>query len=269
MKILVAEDAKDMNYLIVKTLKKAGYSVDSCYDGEDALLCLKGAEYDAVLLDVMMPKMNGYDVLQEMRKTKMDTPVLFLTARDAVEDRVKGLDLGADDYLVKPFSFDELLARIRAMTRKRAGSRSNQFSIDDLVVDIERRTVLRAGTEISLLPKEFSILEYMIRNQGIVLSREQLENQIWNYEYSGNSNNIDVYMSKLRKKIDSGRDTRLIHTIRGVGWVLRADSGQPDKNRQKAAGQRQADNYQQSDKNRQQAENQQPPDKNHPQKEDS
>lgn len=228
MKILVVEDARDMNYLIAKTLTKSGYSVDSCYDGEEALLYLTGAQYDAVLLDVMLPKKDGYEVLREMRAKKIITPVLFLTARDAIEDRVKGLDLGADDYLVKPFSFDELLARIRVITRKQAGSRSNQFSADDLTVDIERRTVTRAGAEISLLPKEFSILEYMMRNQGIVLSREQLENQIWNYEYSGSSNNIDVYISRLRKKIDSGRDAKLIHTIRGVGWVLRSEDAKEE-----------------------------------------
>ena len=135
---------------------------------------------------------------------------------------MKGLDAGADDYLVKPFDFDELLARIRVMTRKRAGSRSNRLTLADLTVDIERRTVRRGDTEIVLLPKEFSILEYMIRNQGIVLSRGQLENQIWNYEYSGSSNNIDVYISRLRKKIDNGYPVKLLHTIRGVGWVLRA-----------------------------------------------
>ena len=228
MKILVVEDARDMNYLIAKTLTKSGYSVDSCYDGEEALLYLIGAQYDAVLLDVMLPKKDGYEVLKEMRAKKIITPVLFLTARDAIEDRVKGLDLGADDYLVKPFSFDELLARIRVITRKQAGSCSNQFSAGDLTIDIERRTVTRAGAEISLLPKEFSILEYMMRNQGIVLSRQQLENQIWNYEYSGSSNNIDVYISRLRKKIDSGRDVRLIHTIRGVGWVLRSEDAKEE-----------------------------------------
>lgn len=223
LRVLVVEDAKDMNRLIVKTLKKAGYSVDGCFDGEEALDFLMGAEYDAVLLDVMLPKLDGYGLLKRMREKGMDTPVLFLTARDTVADRVKGLDLGADDYLVKPFDFEELLARIRAMTRKRAGSLSNEFVIADLVVDIGRRTAVRAGTDIPLLPKEFTILEYMIRNQGIVLSREQLENQIWNYEYSGSSNNMDVYISRLRKKIDSGYDRKLIHTIRGVGWVLRAD----------------------------------------------
>lgn len=225
MKILVVEDARDMNRLIEKTLKRAGYSVDSCFDGEEALGCLLGAEYDAILLDVMMPRLDGYSLLKLLRDRDVDTPVLLLTAKDAVADRVKGLDLGADDYLVKPFAFDELLARIRALTRKRAGNRKNQFSIADLVVDIERRTVHRGGVEIALLPKEFSLLEYMIRNQGIVLSRGQMENQIWNYEYSGSSNNIDAYISRLRKKIDGGGRKKLIHTIRGSGWVLRVDDG--------------------------------------------
>lgn len=223
MRVLVVEDARDLNRLIVKVLTKAGYSVDGCFDGEEALDHLLGTEYDAILLDIMMPKLDGYELLQQLRDKGLDTPVLFLTARDAVADRVKGLDLGADDYLVKPFDFDELLARIRAMTRKRVGSRSNLFTLADLTVDTMRRTVTRAGVEISLLPKEFSILECMIRNQGIVLSREQLENQIWNYAYSGNSNNVDVYISRLRKKIDHGHAVKLLHTIRGTGWVLRAE----------------------------------------------
>lgn len=223
MRVLVVEDARDMNRLIVKMLKKAGYSVDGCFDGQEALEYLLGADYDAILLDVMLPKLDGYQLLQQLRSKGVDTPVLFLTARDAVADRVKGLDLGADDYLIKPFDFDELLARIRAMTRKRAGSKSNQFMLADLTVDTERRIVKRGGVEIFLLPKEFTILEYMMRNQGIVLSREQLENQIWNYEYAGNSNNVDVYMSRLRKKIDGGHSVKLLHTLRGVGWVLRAE----------------------------------------------
>lgn len=223
MRILVVEDAKDMNRLIVKTLTKAGYSVDGCFDGEEALDHLLGAEYDGIILDVMMPRLDGYGLLQRLRDKGDDTPVLFLTARDAVADRVKGLDLGADDYLIKPFDFDELLARIRAMTRQRAGSRVNRFTVGDLTVDVERRTAVRGGENIPLLPKEFTILEYMIRHAGAVLNREQLENQIWNYEYSGNSNNIDVYMSRLRKKIDGGREHKLLHTIRGAGWVLRED----------------------------------------------
>ncbi len=221
MRILVAEDAKDLNRLIVKTLTKAGYSVDGCLNGEEALDFARGAEYDAMILDIMMPKMDGYQVLSRLRQQGSDVPVLFLTARDAVADRVKGLDMGADDYLVKPFDFDELLARIRAMTRKRAGSRVNVLSYAGLTVDTERRTAARDGTEIALLPKEYTILEYMIRNQGIVLSREQMEDKIWNYEYSGSSNNIDVYISRLRRKIDDGFEKKLIHTIRGVGWVLR------------------------------------------------
>ena len=151
----------------------------------------------------------------------MDTPVLFLTARDSVGDRVKGLDLGADDYLIKPFDFDELLARIRAMTRKHAGVRTNLFSAGDLVLDAQSRKVTRGGQEVSLLPKEFSILEYLLRNKEKVLSREQIENRIWNYEFSGSSNNVDGYMSRLRKKIDEGREPRLIHTVKGVGWVIR------------------------------------------------
>ncbi len=229
MRILVVEDTKDMNLLIVKTLKKAGYSVDGCFNGEEALLHLLGAEYDAILLDIMMPKMNGYDFLKQIRDKGTDTPVLFLTAKDAVSDRVKGLDLGADDYLVKPFDFEELLARIRVMTRKRAGSRSNIFTYADLSVDIQKRTVTRGNEEILLIPKEFTILEHLIRNQGVVLSREQLENRIWNYEYSGSSNNIDVYISRLRKKVDGGHSVKLIHTIRGVGWVLREDHQTPSE----------------------------------------
>ena len=225
MRVLVVEDAKDMNRLIVKTLTRAGYSVDGCYNGEEALDFLAGAEYDAILLDVMMPKLDGYALLEKLRSQGMDTPVLFLTARDAISDRVKGLDLGADDYLVKPFDFDELLAHIRAMTRKKSGKKSNVFTLGDLQVDAQSHTVTRGGKEINLLPKEFTILEYMIRNQGTVLSREQLENQIWNYERSGSSNNIDVYISKLRKKIDGEGQSRLLHTIRGVGWVLRMEEG--------------------------------------------
>lgn len=217
------EDNKDMNRIIVKTLKMSGYSVDGCFDGEDAELHLLGAQYDAILLDIMMPKVDGYELLKRIRDKGIDTPVLFLTAKDAIADRVKGLDLGADDYLVKPFDFEELLARIRVMTRKSSGNHSNLFTYEDLSVDTKKRTIFRNGEEITLLPKEFTILEHLIRNQGTVLSREQLENQIWNYEYSGSSNNIDVYMSKLRKKIDGNHSVKLIHTIRGVGWVLRKE----------------------------------------------
>ena len=221
MRVLVVEDERDLNLLIRKVLTKAGYTVDGCHDGEEAQLHLLGAEYDAILLDVMMPKKDGYTLVKELREQGVDTPVLFLTARDSVADRVKGLDLGADDYLVKPFDFDELLARIRAMTRKHAGQRDNRFTAGDLVLDTARRTVTRGGEEISLLPKEYSILEHLMRNKDKVVSREQLENSIWNYEYSGSSNNVDGYMSRLRKKIDDGRGPKLIHTMKGMGWVIR------------------------------------------------
>ena len=221
MRVLVVEDERDLNLLIQKVLKKAGYTVDGCYDGEEAQLHLLGAEYDAVLLDVMMPRKDGYTLVQEMREQGMDTPVLFLTARDSVSDRVKGLDLGGDDYLIKPFDFDELLARIRAMTRKHAGQRTNSLTAGDLALDAERRRVTRGGAEVQLLPKEYSILEYLLRNKGKVMSREQIEDRIWNYEYSGSSNNVDGYMSRLRKKIDGDRNEKLIHTVKGVGWTIR------------------------------------------------
>ena len=221
MRVLVVEDERDLNLLIQKVLKKAGYTVDGCYDGEEAQLHLLGAEYDAVLLDVMMPRKGGYTLVQEMREQGMDTPVLFLTARDSVSDRVKGLDLGGDDYLIKPFDFDELLARIWAMTRKHAGQRTNCFTAGDLALDAERRRVTRGGAEVQLLPKEYSILEYLLRNKGKVMSREQIEDRIWNYEYSGSSNNVDGYMSRLRKKIDGDRNEKLIHTVKGVGWTIR------------------------------------------------
>ena len=223
MRILVVEDEKDLNRIITKTLTKSGYTVDSCLDGDEVEHYLAGAEYDAILMDVMLPGTDGFTLVSRMRDRGTDTPVLFLTARDSVADRVTGLDLGGDDYLVKPFDFDELLARIRAMTRKHAGNRSNVFTLADLTVDTRRQRVERGGREISLLPKEFAILEHLIRNKGAVISREQLEDRIWNYEYSGSSNNVDVYMSRLRKKLDEGYGVKLIHTVRGAGWVLRED----------------------------------------------
>ena len=223
MKLLYAEDEISMSEAVTDILSYHKYTVDAVYDGEEALAYARLGQYDGIILDIMMPGLSWLEVLRQLRGEGCRIPVLLLTAKSEVEDRIEGLDLGADDYLVKPFDLEELLARIRAMTRKRAGSRSNEFTIADLVVDIKRRTAARSGVEIPLIPKEFTILEYMIRNQGIVLSREQLENQIWNYEYTGSSNNMDVYISRLRKKIDNGYDKKLIHTIRGVGWVLRDD----------------------------------------------
>lgn len=221
MRILVVEDERDLNRIIYKKLKVEGYSVDSCYDGEEALTYIDGANYDIIIMDIMMPKKNGYEVLAQIRKEKIDTPVLFLTAKDGIEDRVKGLDLGADDYIVKPFHFDELMARVRAMIRRNHGSTTNILKIDDLELDCGTRVVKRARKEIELSAKEFSILEYMMQNQGIVLSREKIEEHIWNYDYQGASNMVDVYIRYLRVKIDKDFNTKLIHTVRGVGYVLK------------------------------------------------
>lgn len=223
MRILVVEDERDLNNIIAKKLKVEGYSTDSCYNGDEALEYMELTEYDAIIMDIMMPIKNGLQVVKEMREKNNKTPVLFLTAKDSIEDRVTGLDIGADDYLVKPFAFDELMARIRVMTRKMVGSVSNVFTIGDLVVDCTGHIVTRQGNNISLSAKEFSLLEYLIRNKEIVLTREKIENHIWNYDYEGGSNMIDVYIRYLRKKIDDGYNKKLIHTIRGTGYVLREE----------------------------------------------
>lgn len=221
MRILVAEDERDMNRLISKRLVAENYSVDSCYDGVQVMEYLECAEYDGIILDIMMPRMDGIQVLKKMRSQNCQIPVLLLTARDSIEDRVNGLDAGADDYLVKPFAFEELLARIRVMLRKPASVKSNVYRAGDLEVHVDTCQVFRGGKEISLSGKEFSLLRYMIQNQGIILSREKLEQHIWNYDFSGGSNVIDVYIRYLRKKIDEGQEKKLIHTVRGVGYVLR------------------------------------------------
>ena len=223
MRVLVVEDERDLNRILVKTLAAEGYSADACFDGVEALDYLKGADYDLVVLDVMMPRIDGMEVLHRMRDAGNTTPVIMLTAKDSVSDRVRGLDSGADDYLIKPFSFDELLARIRVATRKRTGAATNILSIDDLTVDTAAHTVTRGGKPIALSSKEFALLEYLIRNKGTVLSRESIENNLWNYDYSGGSNVVDVYISYLRRKVDSGFSKKLIQTVWGVGWVLREE----------------------------------------------
>lgn len=224
MRILVVEDERDLNSIIVKRLNKAGYSVDTCYDGEEALDYMRMGEYDVILLDIMLPKMNGLDVVRTLRKKRDKTPVLLLTAKDAIEDRVIGLDSGADDYLVKPFAFEELLARVRVLTRRSIEEVTNVFTVANLSVDCDTRIVKRGETVIPLSSKEFSVLEYLIRNQGIVLSRAKIEQHIWNFDYEGCSNVIDVYIRYLRKKIDQDFEPKLIHTIRGAGYVLRDEA---------------------------------------------
>ncbi len=223
MRILLAEDERDMNKIITKKLTSEGYGVDSCFDGEDALDYIESTDYDIIILDIMMPKQDGFEVLSKMRANQIDTPVIFLTARDAVADKVKGLDMGANDYLVKPFSFEELLARIRVMTRLKAGKSTNILTLADLSIDISSHIVKRGNTVINLSAKEYAILKYMMYNVGVVLSREKIENHIWNYDYEGGTNVVDVYIRYLRKKIDSEYDMKLIHTIRGSGYVLREE----------------------------------------------
>ena len=221
MRILVVEDEKHLNRIISEAVEDEGYSVDSCYNGLEALEYLECADYDVIILDIMMPKMNGLELVRRLRDRGDSTPVLFLTARDAVADRVEGLESGGDYYLTKPFDFQELMAVVRVMTRKYTGNRSNVYTIADLSLDSNTRTVTRAGKNIELTAKEFSLLEYMMRNKGVVLSREMIENNLWNYDYEGGTNVVDVYVGYLRKKMDTGFDKKLIHTVWGTGWVLK------------------------------------------------
>lgn len=224
MRILIVEDELDLQNVLKKRLMAEHYSVDVCDNGQDAIDFIDMTSYDVIVLDIMLPGLNGLEILQKMRKQNNQTPVLLLTAKDSVEDRVKGLDLGADDYLVKPFAFDELLARLRVLTRRQVGSVTNRFELEDLVVDCNSYVVTRGNKTIELSSKEFALLEYMIRNKGVVLSREKIEQHVWNYDYDGGSNIIDVYIRYLRKKIDSDFDQKLIHTVRGAGYVLRGKS---------------------------------------------
>lgn len=224
MRILIAEDQKDLNKVLTKKLTAEGYSVDSCFDGEEALDFLNMAQYDGVILDIMMPRLDGLSVVKHMRASGDAAPVLFLTARDSVEDKVRGLDLGANDYLVKPFSFEELMARVRALTRKSTAENSPVYEICDLRLDTGSHSVTRSDKKIKLSAKEFALLEYLLRNKGQVLSREKIENNLWNFDYEGGTNAVDVYIRYLRKKIDEDFSPRLIHTVRGVGYVLKDES---------------------------------------------
>ena len=221
MRILVVEDEKHLNRIISEAVEDEGYSVDSCYNGLEALEYLECAQYDVMILDVMMPKMDGFTLVRKLRERGDNTPVLFLTARDAVADKVQGLESGGDYYLTKPFDFKELMAVVRVMARKYTGNRSNVYTIADLSLDSNTRTVTRAGKNIELTAKEFSLLEHMMRNKEVVLSREMIENNLWNYDYEGGTNVVDVYVGYLRKKMDTGFSKKLIHTVWGTGWVLK------------------------------------------------
>ena len=223
MRLLVAEDEKRLNKIICEALEDEGYSVDACFDGEQALEYARAAEYDAMVMDIMMPRLDGLEAVRQMRRERICAPVLFLTARDSIADRVEGLESGGDYYLVKPFHFQELLAVVRAITRKYTGNRSNIFTAADLTMDTSAKTVTRAGKNIDLTAREFALLEYMLRNKGIVLTREMIENNLWNFDYEGGTNVVDVYIGYLRKKMDTGFDAKLIRTVWGSGWTLRED----------------------------------------------
>lgn len=210
----------DLNEILTMKLSDTGYSVDSCHDGKEAIDYLESAEYDLVVLDIMMPGADGFSVLDRLRRAGRKTPVLFLTARDSIEDRVRGLDAGANDYLVKPFSLEELMARIRVLTRTAHGSAGNLLTAGDLTMDIASHQVTRGGRRIDLSAKEYQLLEYLLYNKGIALSREKIENHIWNFDYEGGTNVVDVYISYLRKKIDGNQEQKLIRTVRGVGYMI-------------------------------------------------
>lgn len=221
MRILVAEDEGELNRLIRCTLEDEGYAVDAVLDGQSALDYLQAGEYDAVILDIMMPKLDGLTVLRRYRSGGGRSPVIFLTARDAIDDRVEGLDSGADDYLVKPFSFAELLARVRVLLRNKGEQKSNTLTVADLTLDLSSHRVTRGGKEIELSSKEFAILEYMMLNEETILSRESFRNHVWSWDYEGESNVVDVYIRFLRKKIDDGFEKKLIQTVRGSGYMIK------------------------------------------------
>jgi DNA-binding response regulator trcR len=227
MRILVIEDEKNLNDIIVKRLILKKYGVDTCFNGNDALEYIFSTEYDVIVSDIMLPGIDGFEILKRIREKEIKTPVLLLTALDGIEDRVKGLDYGADDYLVKPFAFDELMARIRVLLRRNSTNgnfnASNVFSIANLRVNCNSHDVFRDDVPIKLSTREFTILEYMIRNKERVLSREQIEQHIWNYDYEGGTNVIDVYIRYLRRKIDKDFEPKLIHTVRGIGYVLKVE----------------------------------------------
>jgi len=224
MRILAVEDEPGIAQFVRQGLSEAGYAVDVARDGEEGLDYALAAEYDAIVLDVLLPRMDGLSLLRELRDRSIKTPVLLLTARDTVDDRVQGLDAGADDYLVKPFAFPELLARIRALLRRPPLQADTVLRVDDLEMDTARREVRRAGRTIELSPREFALLEYLMRHPRQILTRTQIAEHVWNFDFYNESNVVDVYIGYLRRKVDRGFDQPLIHTVRGVGYQLSTEA---------------------------------------------
>jgi two-component system copper resistance phosphate regulon response regulator CusR len=219
MRILVVEDEKRIADFLARGLESAGYAVDTAADGGSGLELVHQTDYDLIVLDLMLPDMDGLKVLEKIRNRKVSPPVLILSARGGVDDRVKGLEVGADDYLTKPFAFVELLARVRAMLR-RGQPTPERLQVGDLSLDCIRRKVTRSGEQIELAPKEFSILEYLMRNKGRPLSRTMIVEHVWDMDYDGLTNIVDVYIRHLRSKIDDRFPQKLIHTVRGIGYML-------------------------------------------------
>ena len=222
MKILIVEDEAKLAQVLQQGLKENGYVAEWAGDGGLGLDMALAGNFDAVVLDVMLPVLNGFEVLRELRKAGSATPVVMLTARSGIDDRVKGLDLGADDYLSKPFDFKELLARLRAVTRRPQTEIRNTLRVADLEMDLQSREVRRAGKVIELTAKEFGILEYLLSRKGLVLTRTMIMDHVWpsDFDYDGGSNLVEVYVNFLRKKVDQGQPIKLIHTVRGAGYVI-------------------------------------------------
>jgi heavy metal response regulator len=223
MRILVVEDDKKVASFVQKGLEEDGYAVDVATDGDTGLAMGLDRVHDAVILDVMLPGKPGFQVVRELRQAGIATPILMLTARDTVEDKVQGLDAGADDYLTKPFVFAELLARLRALLRRGGDARPSKLQVADLVLDPATHSVTRGGQPITLTQREFALLEYLMRNTGRVCTRTSITEKVWDYSFDSGTNVIDVYVTYLRKKIDADRTPKLIHTVRGVGYTLKAD----------------------------------------------
>jgi heavy metal response regulator len=222
VRILVVEDERKVASFIKKGLEEEGYAVDVAVDGEEGLVMALTRVHDLIILDIRLPRMDGLRVLQALRHDGVTAPVLLLTVRATIEDKVLGLDAGADDYLTKPFAFQELVARVRALLRRRAEGEPTVLHIGDLTLDPARRTVTRGDEKIDLTPREFALLDYFMRNPGRVLTRTMIAEHVWDYSFDTSTNVIDVYVNYLRKKIDSGREPKLLHTMRGVGYVLEA-----------------------------------------------
>ena len=223
MRILIVEDEKKIADFIKRGLKEEGYAADVAYDGEEGLFLAKTNDYDLVLLDLMLPKIDGLTVCRKLKAAKVATPVIMLTAKNSVKDTVVGLDSGADDYLTKPFAFEELLARIRAILRKKDSSAPTKLTVNDLELDLLTHKVKRGGTEVELTTKEYSLLEYLMRNKGTIVTRTMISEHVWDIDFDTFTNVIDVYINYLRNKIDSGFKTKLIHTVRGRGYILKEE----------------------------------------------